>query len=405
MFYLDRSLAKKVRFVLYWIILGVYIIFLRNSLSFNLSILLVFLGLLIAIESADIAVEGMDRLAQKYGLTPYVAGVLSSLASNTPELVIGGISVLIGKTEFAIALVTVSTGFNILMLGVLVMLGNRIRKGPIILPQEVIDVEIPIMRVAIVILGSIFVIGIVTFVLEIYNIVKTSTPVIVPRLPNEASFILVITYLFYLYFIIRHNLQHTNKSKEDTSSEKKISLEQHITTKRSNLFIFLLIAFVGIFLAGEMISTSVEYLANVGHIDEFVIAFIIGLSASIPEHFIALLAIKREGGIELGLGNLMAGAVQNLLFVIGTIGMISGLAAWFGIHTEINSIQGIPLVHQTSYGAVPFILVQFGLSWLLLYLIKSSIIDDRRLDSLEGFTIIIGQTFVFIIFLKGILGV
>ena len=154
-----------------------------------------------------------------------------------------------------------------------------------------------------------------------------------------------------------------------------------------------------------MISFSVEHVAEEGNVSEFVIAFVVGLSASIPEHFIALLAANREGGIELGLGNLMAGAMQNLLFILGTVSLISGLAAWLGIHPEVNSILGIPLIHQTDYGVIPFILVQVGFSWLLLFLIKSSMTDDKQLDTYEGFTVFMAQLFVFVIFLKGILGI
>ncbi|GAH06558.1 unnamed protein product, partial [marine sediment metagenome] len=51
------------------------------------------------------------------------------------------------------------------------------------------------------------------------------------------------------------------------------------------------------------------------------VAFFIGAAASIPEHAIALLAVKREGGIELGLGNLIAGTMQNLLLMTGLVSL------------------------------------------------------------------------------------
>ena len=198
---MEFNLFKKGRFIFYWVAILLYLIFFKAKLDFGFSAIFIFLGLIIAIESSEIAVHAIDILGKKLKLSPYVGGVLSSLASNTPELVIGGFAVLAGKTEFAIALITIATGFNILMLGILIMLGNRIRKGPIDLPQEVVDVEVPIMRVAIVILGSIFVIGIVEFVIEVYSIVQTGASDILPRLPHEASLMMVLTYLAYLYFI------------------------------------------------------------------------------------------------------------------------------------------------------------------------------------------------------------
>ncbi|MHA2247894.1 MAG: hypothetical protein ACXADY_23305, partial [Candidatus Hodarchaeales archaeon] len=357
------------------------------------------IGLLIAILASEKAVGGMEILGKKLGLTPYVSGVLSSLASNFPELVIGGFAILAGQVEFAIAFIIIATGFNILMLGLLVILGNLKRKGAIIIPDEVLEIEVPIVRVAIVIVGSIFVYGIVLFVVEVYEIASGAPPQI-PILPYEANIVMVLVYVFYLYFIIRHNLQLPKTSKTSTSevphSESQMS--------KQGLILILALAFAMIFFAGEMISSSVEKFLVTSTITEFQLAFFIGACASIPEHAIALLAVrKEEGGIELGLGNLIAGSMQNLLLMTGLVSLFSMVASYLGI--EGNLPNGIPLIHEV-HGEVPmpFLLVQFGFAWLLLFLIKSSMTDDKKLDIYEGFTITIAQIFVFVIFLRGILG-
>jgi Ca2+/Na+ antiporter len=373
----------------------------KSTLSTPFLIGFIILGLLIAILASEKAVEGVGILGKKLGLTPYVSGVLSSLASNSPELVIGGFAILNGKVEFAIAFIIIATGFNILMLGILVMLGNYHRKKPIIIPQEVIEIEVPIVRVAIVIVGSIFVYGIVLFCIEIFEIATNKVPSI-PYLPYEANIIMVVVYLFYLFFIIRHNLKSRN-----LEAIKKAS-EDHALGTRSFLIFILLLGFGMIFFAGEMISSSVELFLEQSHdagfvLNEFQLAFFIGAAASIPEHAIALLAVKKEGGIELGLGNLIAGSMQNLLLMTGLVSLFSYIGALF--HIEGNSLQGIPLVHYVEGEIpIPFILVQFGFAWLLLFMIKSSMTDDKKLDIYEGFTITIAQLFVFVIFLKGMLG-
>jgi Ca2+/Na+ antiporter len=359
------------------------------------------IGLLIAIFASEKAVEAIDIGGKKLGLTPYVSGVLSSLASNSPELVIGGFAILKGQVEFAIAFIIMATGFNILMLGLLVMLGNYTRKKPITIPQEVVEIEVPIVRVAIVIVGSIFVYGIVLFCLEIFELAINAEQTI-PHLPYEANIIMVMIYLLYLVFIIRHNLKT-----RDPDAIKKAS-ENHELGSRSFLIFVLILAFGMIFFAGEMISTSVELFLDPSRqpgfdLNEFQLAFFIGAAASIPEHAIALLAVKHEGGIELGLGNLIAGSMQNLLLMTGLVSLFSFIGALLGVAG--NSLQGIPLIHYVEGGVpIPFLLVQFGFAWLLLFLIKSSMTDDRKLDFYEGFTITIAQIFVFVIFLRGILG-
>ena len=385
----------KVIFSVFAILIVIFS-FSKHLLDPLLLVFFMFIGLMIAILASEKAVGGMEILGKKLGLTPYVSGVLSSLASNSPELAIGAFAILSGKVEFAIAFIIIATGFNILMLGLLIILGNYKRKGPIIIPEEVKEIEVPIVRVAIVIVGSIFVYGIVLFALE-----GITGPGTIPFLPYEANVIMVVVYLFYLYFIIRHNLQKQSQK----NSEQQYEEESHASHSVSRGFIIsvLVLAFAMIFFAGEMISSSVEiFLEHDPIFNEFQLAFFIGAAASIPEHAIALLAIRHKGGIELGLGNLIAGSMQNLLLMTGLVSLFSFIGSILGISG--NDPRGIPLVHEVPGEIpIPFLLVQFGFAWLLLFLIKSSMTDDRRLDVYEGFTITIAQVFVFIIFLRGIL--
>ncbi|MFX0174483.1 MAG: hypothetical protein ACFE9L_21610 [Candidatus Hodarchaeota archaeon] len=375
---------------------------LKEELNTILLVFFIGLGLLMAILASEKAVQGMDLLGKKLGLTPYVSGVLSSLASNTPELVIGAFAILAGEVEFAIAFIIIATGFNILMLGMLVILGNLRKDKPIILPDEVIEIEVPIVRVAIVIVGSIFVYGIVLFTLEAFEI-ATQGESQIPFLPYEANVIMVLVYLFYLFFILRHNLQ---RRVQTISDQEEISQTHHVPVNRSFIIIVLGVAFGFIFFAGEMISSSIEsFLDQSPMFNEFQLAFFIGAAASIPEHAIALLAVRHEGGIELGLGNLIAGSMQNLLLMTGLVSLFSFIGAL--IRIPGNTLKGIPLIHLVEGEAlipIPFLLVQFGFAWLMLLLIKSSMTDDKRLDIYEGFTITVAQIFVFIIFLRGILG-
>lgn len=395
----------RIIFSVFAILIIVFLIS-RKALDPFLLILFMLIGLAIAILASEKAVGGIEILGKKLGLTPYVSGVLSSLASNTPELAIGAFAILSGKVEFAIAFIIIATGFNILMLGILVIIGNVKRKGPIIIPEEVIEIEVPIVRVAIVIVGSIFVYGIVLFALEVYEMARDPLGEhMVPFLPYEANVIMVVVYLFYLFFILRHNLQKRVQTISDQQEGESHVTEPSIS--RNFLISVLVLAFVMIFFAGEMISSSVELFLEQSHevgieLNEFQLAFFIGAAASIPEHAIALLAVRHEGGIELGLGNLIAGSMQNLLLITGLISLFSFIASLIGISG--NDPRGIPLVHEIA-GEIPmpFLLVQFGFAWLLLFLIKSSMTDDRRLDIYEGFTITVAQLFVFVIFLRGIL--
>ena len=212
-------------------------------------------------------------------------------------------------------------------------------------------------------IGSIFVLGIVLFAQEALTTaqaIANSTTITdsVPYLPYEPALISVIVYLFYLYFIIRHNI----KGKVNNPIEIKHKTEHH--QNKTMLILILIFAFAFIFFAGEMISRSVELFLELPNnpftMNEFQLAFIIGAAASIPEHAIALLAVRHEGGIELEMGNLLAGSMQNLLLMTGLVSLFSYIGAKLGIPG--NDINGIPLIHETGHGVVPFLLVQFGFS-------------------------------------------
>ncbi|MFW9997439.1 MAG: sodium:calcium antiporter [Candidatus Odinarchaeota archaeon] len=350
--------------------------------SFEIFIFGVVVGLFLAIRASERAVEGVDSAAKKLGITTYVAGVLSSLASNAPELVIGFFSVLYGNAEFAVSMIVIATGFNFLLLGLLIIIITyKKESGKMAVPAELLEVEVPVMRGAIIMLGGLFVIGITTlgFLGEVPD---EST---IPHLPSYAALLMVVSYLAYLIFILGY------KGKKKERKEVEVSHGHHFTKRQT--IILLIMGFVGIIFAGEMISQSAESVGQGIGLDEFQLAFIVGACAALPEHAIALIAANREGGAELGLGNTIAGAMQNLLLMIGAVGLFTVI---------FDNPLGVPLVHLSESGhVIPFILIQLGFGALLVFLVKSSVTDDRQLSLYEGLVITIAQLFVFIIFLSG----
>ena len=82
----------RIIFSVFAILITIFLIF-RKDLDPFLLILFILIGLTIAILASEKAVGGIEILGKKLGLTPYVSGVLSSLASNTPELAIGAFAI------------------------------------------------------------------------------------------------------------------------------------------------------------------------------------------------------------------------------------------------------------------------------------------------------------------------
>ena len=128
------------------------------------------LGLWLAFRPSEWAVDGLDNLMKYAGLTAYVAGVISSLASNLPEAVAAGI--LIGKgvdkgviVELALVKTAFYTtlaaaGFNAILLGIVVLVGGK-GKGYIEIKKETIQAESVLLRWGFVAMFLTFAIGLI----------------------------------------------------------------------------------------------------------------------------------------------------------------------------------------------------------------------------------------------------
>ncbi|MFW9805862.1 MAG: hypothetical protein ACFFFK_03975, partial [Candidatus Thorarchaeota archaeon] len=135
----------------------------RKELAFFIGLLLVYfflrftgieptlvllLGLIggawLAFRPSEWAVEGMESAAGHLGYTAYVAGMMSSLASNMPEAVISGIAAFNGYLtgnqdllDIAVLSVLIAAGFNMLLLGITIIISTR-GKEDMEVPEEAI---------------------------------------------------------------------------------------------------------------------------------------------------------------------------------------------------------------------------------------------------------------------------
>lgn len=351
------------------VIVGAF--FYSEILHFNAT-MIVLLGLIggcwLAFRPSEWAVEGMESIAGHRGYTAYIAGMLSSLASNMPEAVISGLTAIDGFTQsrpelltIAILSVLIAAGFNMLLLGFTIIVSTR-EKDDMEVPEEAIKKDSVLIRWTIVALVSMFALGIVdvTFSTEPGN----------PVFPWEASLILFLSYILYSFDLMRG---------EEVEDAKKASPHH----SRKGATILSLAGFTGIFVAAHMLTSSVEIL-----LVEFdaairavanpvtVAALILGAAGALPEHGIALVAAMR-GKIGIAVGNLMGGVLQILLLVMGGIGILAP----------------IPMNRYVLFQIV----VIAGSLWFL----KRAITDDHKLDTFEGMMIVLLQLYVFTLLIWG----
>ena len=313
----------------------------------------------------------MESGAGHLGYTAYVAGMLSSLASNMPEAVISGIAAFNGWStgnqdllDIAVLSVLIAAGFNMLLLGFTIVISTR-GKPDMDVPEEAIKKDSVLIRWAIVALVSMFALGLMDMIA-----IAGDSEAAIPRFPPVASSVLFLSYIIYAGALKTGDV--VEKSEPAKASHSK-----------RTAIMLAAAGFVGIFFAGEILTNSVEILLTDYHdtISLFgnhvaIAALILGSAGALPEHGIALIAAAK-GKVRLAVGNLLGGVLQIVLLVMGGIGML----------------VAIPMDRYVLFQ----IIVIAGSLWFL----KRAITDDHKLDFFEGAMIILLQAYVFILLIFG----
>ncbi|MFW9985802.1 MAG: sodium:calcium antiporter [Candidatus Odinarchaeota archaeon] len=329
-------------------------------------------GLWLTFRGSHFAIDGLESMGAFAGLSAYVIGVLSSLASNTPEAVVSGLTAWRGivtsspeLVEIAVLSVVMAAGFNILLLGIVVVISAR-KTGVVKVPREVVEDDADLIRWTIVAMALLFAFGILFYV---DHIIHGLTPDLI-FLPPLLGFLMLLSYVLYAVYAI----------KKPKPTDRVIPKPRH--SKRNSALLAIL-GFVGIFFAGYLLSEAVELTFNfvpwtgLGIIEPqriVIMALIIGAAGALPEHGIALIAASKSKA-NIAIGNTLGGTTQILLLIVGG-------AAIF-----------LPLPLDAA------VLLQFATAAGSLWFLIRAMADDEKVDIFEGAMILLMQAFVFILVL------
>jgi Ca2+/H+ antiporter len=337
-------------------------------------------GTWLAFRPSEWAVEGLNSGAKYVGLSEYIAGLLSSLASNLPEAVIAILLIIAGEIEIAVITVLAAAGFNTIILGLSILIAT-IRKGSVDVPEDLEKKESAIIRWGIVALAMTVIYGLVEFT-QIGNWTQT-------ELARPIASLLALSYIMYLVYVIfvRDPLKKTvtetlddeipekTKSEDHKMEEDHKSLKPHLSITMT--IVLLILGFIGIFGAGETLTFSVEVLLEEATMRKEFVALILGAAGAVPEHGIALLSAARED-VEVAIGNALGGILQSALLIFGILGMI------------------------VTITFSPFMILQLAAIAGVLWFVKRCI-HDRKFDWFEGTMIILLQILIFLILIFDVL--
>ena len=106
-----------------------------------ITIVLLILGLVLLVYGAELLVKGASSIAASLGLSPLVIGLtIVAYGTSAPEMAVSVMSSHAGQADIAVGNVVGSNIFNVLLI-----LGSAALVTPLVVAQQLIRLDIPIM--------------------------------------------------------------------------------------------------------------------------------------------------------------------------------------------------------------------------------------------------------------------
>ena len=257
------------------------------------AIVLLCVGLVLLVWSADRLVYGAAALARNFGVAPLVIGMtILAMGSSAPEMMVSATAALAGKTDTAVGNVLGSNIANIaLILGITALL------KPLSISSTIIRRELPLM------LGVTVIAGLLLWDNYLGRM--------------EGVFLAVLFVLFLLAM-----LKISRANKNDPLMENQ---EEEIPTGVSNSSALIWV-FIGLGLllySSDMVVESAVTIAKYFGMSDLVIGLtIIAVGTSLPE-LAASIASIYKGEDDMAVGNIIGSNVFNILAVMGIPGLLN----------------------------------------------------------------------------------
>lgn len=255
-------------------------------------------GLTILVIGAEVLVRGASRLAAALGISPLVIGLtIVAFGTSSPELAVSLQSALNGQPDLAIGNVV---GSNIL--NVLLILGLSALITPLIVAQQLVRLDVPIM------IGA----SLLVWVLALNGVIS--------QVEGAALFVLMLAYIGFLLWQSRreHNAAvEAEYAQEYTSHEPKGAGRNLINS------VLVVVGLVLLVLGSRFFVLGASDLARIFGLSELVIGLtIVALGTSLPEVAASLMAAFK-GERDIAVGNVVGSNIFNLLTVLALTALIA----------------------------------------------------------------------------------
>jgi cation:H+ antiporter len=249
------------------------------------------------ISGAELLVRGASRLAVAVGITPLVVGLtVVAFGTGSPELAVGVQASLAGKADITVGNIVGSNIFNVLFI-----LGISAIVAPLIVSQQLVRLDVPIM----------IVVSLALLLMAMDGVID-----------RGEGFILLMASAAYTWLLIRISRRET--AKIHSEYEQAYGHPEQNDSGRWYVHLLLILAGFGLLVIGsEWLVEGAVSIAGAMGVSELVISLtIIAAGPSLPEVATSVSAGMR-GERDIAVGNVVGSNLFNILVVVGAAGLVS----------------------------------------------------------------------------------
>lgn len=267
-----------------------------------LNLVLIVVGVAVVVWGADRMTEGSVAIAERLKVPKLVIGLtIVALGTSMPEFFVSLVSALKGTSDLAVGNVVGSNIFNTLLI-----VGVAALVTPIAIDRITVKRDMPVATLA-----SLF---LFVIVVSTHSISRFSAAVLLAGL------------FAFMYLMLRD----ARKKKNDNTADEP---ERQRPVWLSIAYV--LIGLTCLVVGGNVFVDNATAIAQSFGVSEAVIGLtIVAGGTSMPELATSVVA-ARKGQSEIAIGNVLGSNVINILFILGTTGMISPM--------QVNEITTVDL--------------------------------------------------------------
>lgn len=303
-------------------------------------------GLVILTIGADVLVRGASRIALLLGISPLVVGLtIVAFGTSAPELAVSIGAALEGKADIALGNVVGSNIFN-----VLVILGLSALIAPLVVHQQLIRLDVPLMIYASVLVWLFAKDG----VLSLW----------------EGSFLAFMIVGYTAFLIVQSRRESAEVQKEMANEAGEIPKPEPKEWVLNPILIAVGLAML-VFGSSWLVDGATTVARNLG-VSELVIGLtIVAAGTSLPELATSVMAAIK-GERDIAVGNIVGSNIFNVFSVLGFSTIVAG--GNVAVSPSLLAVD-VPVMIGVALSCLPVFVSGYmitrwnGLIWIAMYCI------------------------------------